>query len=139
MSDKSELTYDIEKYHKAQVLEEEYNVEKILDKKKVGSTWKYKVKWEGYSDDECTWEPKENLRNVNYLIDEYEANQEDKEIIKKEKINLLKNKTKRSTQKLNKSNKEDEISNSVASSDKKNSKDNCNFHTNLTSNQRYFN
>ena len=50
---------------KPEVLEDEYIVEKILDKKRVNGLVKYKVKWEGYEDlADCTWEPKENLENV---------------------------------------------------------------------------
>lgn len=96
MSEGKELRTDIEKYDKVKVLEEEYIVEKILEKKKVGSVWKYKVKWEGYSEEECTWEPRENLKNVKYLIEEFENKNGDKKDIKNEKTpNLLKNKTKR--------------------------------------------
>lgn len=51
---------------------EEYEVERILDKKKMGGVWKYQIKWLGYSLDECTWEPKENLINVEDLLDEFE-------------------------------------------------------------------
>merc|ERR1712032_969931 len=66
---------------KSQILEDEYIVEKILDKKKVNGKIKYKVKWEGYDNlDDCTWEPKENLKNVLYLIEEF-----DKSLKKKEK------------------------------------------------------
>ena len=49
-----------------------YNVEKILDKKKVGGKVLYKVKWEGYDIDQCTWEPLKNLFNVQKFINEYE-------------------------------------------------------------------
>jgi len=120
MSEKKESGADIEKYDKVKVLEEEYIVEKILDKKKVGSAWKYKVKWEGYTEEECTWEPKENLRNVKYLIDEYEAQYGDKKDPKIEKTNLLKNKTKRINTGSNKdeSFRDEDNSNSIVSSDR---------------------
>jgi len=52
--------------------DELYNVEKILDKKKVGGKVLYKVKWEGYDIDQCTWEPLKNLFNVQKFINEYE-------------------------------------------------------------------
>jgi hypothetical protein len=44
--------------------EEAYEVEKILDKSQDenGQTI-YKVKWKGYPDSDCTWEPEENLSN----------------------------------------------------------------------------
>ena len=43
--------------------EDVYEVEKILNKKRFGKEWKYKIKWVGYPDDQCTWEPKDNLHN----------------------------------------------------------------------------
>lgn len=43
-----------------------YEIEKILDHKKLKSgKFKYLVKWLGYSEDEATWEPQNNLRLVN--------------------------------------------------------------------------
>ena len=95
-------------FEKVEVLEEEYIVEKILDKKKMNGIYKYKVKWEGYSENECTWEPRENLSNVKYLIEEYENSLKLKEkIIKPEKEKekkILNNKTIRN----NSSNKDDD-------------------------------
>lgn len=41
--------------------EEEYSVEKILDKRTKGGKTEYLIKWEGYPDSENTWEPDENL------------------------------------------------------------------------------
>jgi hypothetical protein len=40
-----------------------YEVEEILDHKKVGQKYKYLVKWKGYT--EKTWEPESNLRLIN--------------------------------------------------------------------------
>lgn len=56
----------------SQESDQEYEVEQVLEKKKFGSIWKYKVKWLGYSLEECTWEPKENLINVDDLLDDFE-------------------------------------------------------------------
>ena len=53
---------------------EYYNIEKILDRKKVNGKIHYKIKWEGYPMDQCTWEPLENLENVKALVDEYNQN-----------------------------------------------------------------
>jgi hypothetical protein len=50
-----------------------YEVESILDKKKFGSKWKYKIKWVGYSEDECTWEPADNLTSVDDIMEEFES------------------------------------------------------------------
>ena len=41
--------------------EDVYEVEKIIKKQRFGSEWKYKIKWVGYPDNQCTWEPKDNL------------------------------------------------------------------------------
>jgi hypothetical protein len=54
--------------------EEIYEVEEILDKKKFGAKWKYQVKWVGFGLDQTTWEPAENLNNVDYMIEEFEKN-----------------------------------------------------------------
>ena len=40
---------------------EEYAIEKILDKRVAGGGHDYLVKWEGYHEDNCTWESSENL------------------------------------------------------------------------------
>ena len=52
-----------------------YSVEKILDKRIHKGKIQYKIKWEGYSTDECTWEPLAHLDNVKYMIKEYEREQ----------------------------------------------------------------
>ena len=51
--------------------EEVYTVEKILDKKTIGSKVHYLVKWKGYPLSEATWEPLENLSNALDLIREF--------------------------------------------------------------------
>jgi len=51
--------------------EEEYEVEKILNKKKFrGKDW-YLVQWKGYTAEEDMWEPRENLGNVENLVKEF--------------------------------------------------------------------
>ena len=41
--------------------DEEYVVERILDKRFYKNQLQYLVKWDGYSEEQSTWEPKENL------------------------------------------------------------------------------
>jgi len=52
--------------------EEEYKVEKILNKKNFRGKDQYLVWWKGYMAEENTWEPRENLGNVEDLVKEFE-------------------------------------------------------------------
>ena len=49
-----------------------YNVEEILDRKQVGRTHHYLIKWEGYSKKYSTWEPKRHLLRVSDMIKEFQ-------------------------------------------------------------------
>ena len=53
---------------------EYYNVEKILDKKRIKGKIKYLIKWKGFSMDECTWEPISNLENIKPMLNEFNLN-----------------------------------------------------------------
>src|ERR1700731_2412640 len=49
----------------------EYEVEAILDVKKVGRGVKYLVKWLGYPVEENTWEPRRNLTNISLSLQDF--------------------------------------------------------------------
>ena len=51
---------------------EEQEVEKILNKKKMRRVEKYLIWWKGFTAKEDTWERRENLKNVEELIEEFE-------------------------------------------------------------------
>ena len=56
-----------------------YIVEEIRAKKGKKDKARYLVKWEGYPEDQCTWEPARNLTAVSYMIDEYEKHGRNKD------------------------------------------------------------
>merc|ERR1712126_632040 len=63
--------------------EEEYKVEKVLDKRKTkGGKLEFLIKWEGYPDEDNTWEPEENC-DCKELIEEFHKNYQDKMYAKK--------------------------------------------------------
>jgi len=51
---------------------EEWEVEKILNKKKMRGVVKYLIWWKGFTAEGDTWERKENLKNMEELIEEFE-------------------------------------------------------------------
>ena len=51
---------------------EEWEMEKILNKRKIRGVVKYLVWWKGFTVEEDTWERKENLKNAEELIKEFE-------------------------------------------------------------------
>jgi len=99
-----------------------YDVEKILDKKKVNGVWKYLIKWEGWENPEdLTWEPLEHLESVPLLLskfeEEYTKKQQKKqdlinEQIKKTREKKEKEKEQRRNKYINTTEKQDEKENS---------------------------
>jgi len=51
---------------------EEFEVEKILNKRMVRGKEKFLVRWKGYIAGENTWENRENLENAKELVEEFE-------------------------------------------------------------------
>ena len=51
---------------------EEWEVEKILNKKRMRGVEKYLVRWKGFTSEGDTWERRENLKNAEELIEEFE-------------------------------------------------------------------
>jgi len=52
--------------------EEEFEIEKILNKRTVRGKEKFLVRWKGYMAGEDTWENRENLENAKELVEEFE-------------------------------------------------------------------
>ena len=50
----------------------EWEIEKILNKKKMRGVEKYLIRWKRFMAKEDTWERRENLKNVEELIEEFE-------------------------------------------------------------------
>jgi transposase InsO family protein len=56
-----------------EVHEEEYEVEAILDKKRINGEIKYLVKWKGYDDENNQWEPARHLKKAQRLLRQFHA------------------------------------------------------------------
>jgi len=68
---------------------EEWKVEKILNKKKVRGVEKYLVWWKGFTAEEDTWERKENLKNAEEVLEEFEGRMS-AEVRMQERIDMAK-------------------------------------------------
>ena len=68
--------------------QEEYKVEKILNKRKIQRKDKFLVYWKGYTAETNTWEDRGNLKNAGKLVEEFEKKygEEDKEVRQQEQI-----------------------------------------------------
>jgi len=51
--------------------EEEWEVEKILNKRKVQGKDKFLVRWKGFTVEGDTWKSRENLQNTGDLLKEF--------------------------------------------------------------------
>ena len=51
---------------------EEWEVKKILNKKKMRGVEKYLIRWKGFTAEGDTWERRENLKNAEKLVEEFE-------------------------------------------------------------------
>ena len=66
----------------------EYYVEAVRDKKIVNGEVYYLIKWDGYPESSDTWEPKENLENIQNLIQDFEKKQINNKSKNKNKKNI---------------------------------------------------
>ena len=57
--------------------EEEYKVEKILNKRKIWRKDKSLVCWKGFTAEADTWEDKRSLKNAGKLVEEFEREYEE--------------------------------------------------------------
>ncbi|KAL4461185.1 hypothetical protein ABPG72_006578 [Tetrahymena utriculariae] len=72
-SQKQQQKENNEQIDSSQDASDEYEVEKIVDKKIENGQIFYKVKWKGWDSTYNTWEPENNLFRVSEMIEEYEA------------------------------------------------------------------
>ena len=66
---------------------EEWEVEKILNKKKIRGVEKYLVQWKGFTVEGDIWEKNENLKNTEGALEEFEGRM-NAEIRKQKKIDI---------------------------------------------------
>jgi len=67
---------------------EEWEVEKILNKKKIRGIEKYLVQWKEFIAEGDTWERKKNLKNTWEALEEFEGRM-NAEIRRQEKIDMV--------------------------------------------------
>ena len=97
--------------YKSSTLNEMYEVEKIINSKIYRNKKYYLIKWLCYPINEATWEPKSNLKNLNYMLDRFEA--EYPYSIDQNMYHIYCDESKRGIKKRNKTKKEKEVHNDV--------------------------
>lgn len=50
----------------------QYEVESILESRRTGDLYEFKIKWKGYAESEATWEPEKNLKHCEDMVNEFE-------------------------------------------------------------------
>ena len=69
-------SFKFSKSHKKKgAFKDYYDVETILGRKIINNKKYYLIKWEGYSNEESTWEPISHLLNVRDMVEDFEKNQ----------------------------------------------------------------
>jgi len=66
---------------------EEWEVEKILNKRKIRGVEKYLVQWKGFTVEGDTWEKKKDLKNAGEALEEFKERM-NAEVRKQEKIDM---------------------------------------------------
>lgn len=61
------------------VVQRDFIVEKILDKKYIRNKLRYLIKWEGFTEMDNTWELIKNLNNLMLMIRDFEQDFREKE------------------------------------------------------------
>ena len=65
----------------------EWEIEKILNKRKIRGVDKYLVQWKGFTAEHDTWERKKDLGNARKVLEEFEGRM-NTEIRKQEKLDM---------------------------------------------------
>jgi len=69
----------------------EWEIEKILNKRKIRGVDKYLVQWKGFTAEHDTWERKEDLGNAREVLEEFEGRM-NAEVRRQEKIDMAEEK-----------------------------------------------
>jgi len=69
----------------------EWEVEKILNKRKIRGVDKYLVQWKGFIAEHDTWEKREDLGNAKEALEEFEGRM-DAEVRRQEKLDMVEKK-----------------------------------------------